>query len=198
MGRSLNRMEALPDTSPKSEEIVGELREGLKELGNSAKALTETARPQPAPAPTLPVKIVLGLGFLAVGLIIILVIKNAYDAFPDPLSPTQMSDLADRLRNEGPRQVMIVRTQNRKSIALAEQFKEIFESAHWVLVTPPRSPSSHVNLMRGLVIWHAPNDDRAFALSRELRTSGLLYQTHPDVELTGAGYFELTISDGMP
>lgn len=198
MGRSLNRMEALPDTTPKSEEIVGELREGLKELGNSAKALTETARPQPAPATTLPVKFVLGLGVLAVSLIIILVIKNAYDAFPDPLSPAQMSDLADRLRNEGPQRVMIVRTQNRKSIALAEQFREIFESAHWVLVTSPRSPSSRVNLMRGLVIWHAPTDDRAFALSRELRTSGLLYQTLPDVELTGAGYFELTISDGMP
>jgi hypothetical protein len=199
MGRSLNRMEALPDTTPKSEEIVGELREGLKELGNSAKALTETARPQPASVSTPPsVKFVLGLGVLAVSLIIVIVIKNAYDAFPDPLSPAQMSDLADRLRNEGPQHVMIVRTENRKSIALAEQFREIFESAHWVLVTPPRSPSSRANLMRGLVIWHAPSDDRAFALSRELRTSGLLYQTLPDVELTGAGYFELTISDGLP
>ncbi len=199
MGRSLNRMEALPETTPKSEEIVGELREGLKELGDSAKALTETARPQPAPVfLTPPVMVVLGMGILAAILIIGITIKNAYDAFPNPLSPAQMSDLADRLRNEGPQRVMIVRKANPKSIALAEQFKEIFESAHWVLVTPPRSPSNRAILIRGLIIFHAPTDDRAFALSRELRTSGLLYQTLPDVELTGAGYFELTISDGMP
>ncbi|GEM_PF-2645229 len=199
MGRSLNRMEALPETTPKSEEIVGELREGLKELGNSAKALTETARPQPAPVVATPsVKFVLGLGVLAVSLMIGIAIKNVYDAFPNPLSPAQMSDLADRLRNEGPQRVMIVRKTNRKSIALAEQFRRIFESAHWVLVTPPRSPSNRVTLIRGLVIWHAPTDYQAFALSRELRTSGLLYQTFSDIELTNAGYFELTISDGLP
>jgi hypothetical protein len=111
MGRSLKRMEALPETTAKSEEVVDELREGLKELDNSAKALTESAaRPQPVPVFFTPqVLFVLGLGALALVLMTGIAIKNVYDAFPNPLSPEQMSDLADRLRNEGPQKEMIVR-----------------------------------------------------------------------------------------
>jgi hypothetical protein len=42
MGRSLARMAALPETNPKGEEIVDELKEGLKAFRENAKALAES------------------------------------------------------------------------------------------------------------------------------------------------------------
>ena len=101
-------------------------------------------------------------------------IKNAYNRFPDPLSPTQMSALADRLRDEGPQKVMIVRKDDRQSIALADQFREIFESAHWVLITPPRPPNNGVILFRGLVIWRAPSDYQPLDAARATSANGHL------------------------
>ena len=204
MGRSLNRMEALPETTPKSEEIVSELREGLRDLREGAKALTEaTARPQPIPATATRTQQTIGYGILvvlvfALVLAVGLTIKNTYDLFPNPLSPLQMSDLANRLQKENPQNVIIVRTADRQSIALAEQFRQIFESAHWALVTPPRSPSKNTTLIRGIVVWHAPTDYQAFVFSRALHASvpDFPYQTATEIEMTNAGYFELSISDG--
>jgi hypothetical protein len=129
-------------------------------------------------------------------IIIALTVENVSAQFPNPLSPAQIADLADRLRSESPQRVMIVRKADRKSIAIAEQFREIFESAHWVLVTPPRPPSSGIILLRGLAVWRAPSDYQALAFSRALHLSGLPYETHTDIELTNSGYFELSISDG--
>jgi hypothetical protein len=201
MGRSLNRMEQLPETTPKSEEIVSELRDGLKELRDSARALTEsTARPQTAPVTLTRLQSMFLRGFVSVGivtavLIVVLTIKTTYLEFPNPLSPAQMSDLADRLRADGPQKVMIVRTADHKSVALAEQFKQIFDSAHWVLVTPPRLPHSGAHLFRGLVVWRSPADYQPLSFSRALYISNLPYETQTDIELTNAGYFILTISD---
>lgn len=203
MGRSLTRMEALPETTPKGEEIVRELREGLRELREGAKALTEsTARSQPVPVAITPLQRRIGYGILIIliatlVLIIGLIIKNTYDLFPDPLSPAEMSDLTDRLRKEKPQKVMIVRTADRQSIALAEQFRQLFESAHWALVEPPRSPSKNTTLIRGLVVWHAPADYQAFVFSRALHASArdCPYQIATEIEMTDCGYFELSISD---
>jgi hypothetical protein len=204
MGRSLTRMEELPGTTPKSEEIVSELREGLREFREGAKALTEsTTRSQPVPVAITPAQRRIGYGILvvlisALVLAIGLTIKNAYDLFPDPLSPAEMSDLTDRLRKENPQKVMIVRTADRQSIALAEQLRQIFESAHWALVEPPRSPSKSTILIRGVVVWHAPADYQAFVFSRALHASArdFPYQVATDIEMTDSGYFELSISDG--
>jgi hypothetical protein len=139
----------------------------------------------------------LSVGILAVVLLIGLRIKNVYDEFPNPLSPAQMSDLADRLRNEGrPQRIIIVRKEDRKSIALAEQFGQIVESAHWVLVMPPRPPRNGVILPRGLPVWRAPTDYQALALSRALIFADLPYETLTDIELTNSGYLVLSISDG--
>lgn len=205
MGRSLSRIGALPETTPKGEEIVDELKEGLKEFRENIKALAEsTSRPQTAPVtPTRTQKIVgsvlIGLLVLALVMLtwgLLLVVKNVSDEFPNSLSPAQISDLAGRLRKEGLQKVMIVRKADPKSIALAEQFRRVFESAHWVLVTPPRPPNNGTTLLRGLVVWRAPNDYQALAFSRALYISGLPYETRTDIELTNSGYFELSISDG--
>jgi hypothetical protein len=194
-------MGALPETNPKGEEIVDELKEGLKEFRDNVKALAESTRPQ-----TVPVTLSRNQNIFYVGLLSILVlvlvlaagleVKNLYDKFPNPLSPIQMSDLTDRLRREHPQRLRIVRKADRKSIALAEQFRKVFESAHWVLVAPPQLPSNGAILYRGLVIWRAPDDLQALAVSRVFHNSSLPYETLRDTELTGSGYFELTVSDG--
>jgi hypothetical protein len=200
IARLLARMEALPETTLKDAEIVGEVREGLKGIRDSEKMFAETiSQPHTAPVPLARIRsivLVLCVALLAAAMILVLTIKNIYDEFPGPLSPAQMSDLSNRLRAEDHQKVMIVRKADRQSIALAEQFREIFESAHWVLVTPPRPPNNGAILQRGIVVWHAPTDYQAFALSRALYISGLPYLTLPEVELTNSGYFELSISDG--
>jgi hypothetical protein len=202
MGRSLTRMGALPETTPKGEEIVDELKEGLKEFRENLKALAEsTSRPQTAPVTLTRTQKIVGRALMGVLVLVLvmsigLLVKNFAAKFPNPLSPTQISDLADRLRNEGPQKVMIVREADRKSIALAEQFRKIFESAHWVLVTPPRPPNNGAFLFRGLVVWRAPTDYQALAFSRALYISDLPYDIFDDIELTNSGYFVLSISDG--
>jgi hypothetical protein len=132
MGRSLTRMGALPETNPKGEEIVDELKEGLKEFRENVKALAESiSRPQTAPATLnrsqrMAVVGVGSIGVLAVVLIIGLSIKNVYDEFPNPLSPAQMSDLVVRLRKERPQRLKIIRRADQKSVALAEQVQKKF------------------------------------------------------------------------
>lgn len=134
--------------------------------------------------------------FVAILSFLGLVIKSAYDLFPDPLTPGQMSALSERLRSEDPQRVEIVRKDDARCIALAEQFQKVFESAHWILVTPPRSPNRGVILGRGLIIWHGDDNIHAFVLSRALHDSGITPQTGKAIDLTGSGYFELSISDG--
>lgn len=138
------------------------------------------------------------VGFSCFVMLAALQMENIYDQFPNPLSSTQMSALVNQLRDDpgGPQRVEIVRKEDPQSVELAEQFRQIFESAHWVLVSPPRPPTHGVILLRGLTIWHAPTDVQAFAFSRVLHDSGVPYQVFADIELTNAGYFELTISDG--
>jgi hypothetical protein len=202
IARLLTRMEALPEATLKDAEIVGEVREGLKGIRDSEKMFADSvSQPQAAP-PTLNrriaalINVLVSLLVLGVALIIVSGIETTYDQFPNPLSQTQMSDLIERLRAEGPQTVMIVRKVDPHSVALAEQFRKIFESAHWVLITPPRPPNKGVTLVRGLVVLHAPTDYRAFALSRALYISGLPCLTLPEIELTDSGYFELSVSDG--
>lgn len=202
IARLLARMEALPETTLKDAEIVGEVREGLKGIRDSEKMFAESvSQPHPAPVPlgrtpAIVLISVVCVTLFAVAMLLVLAIKNTYDAFPGPLSPAQISDLSARLRAEDHQKVMILRKADRQSIALAEQFREIFESAHWVLVTPPRPPNNGGILPRGIVVWHAPTDYQAFALSRALYISGVPYLTLPELELTNFGYFVLSISDG--
>jgi hypothetical protein len=179
MGRSLARMGALPETNPKGEEIVDELKEGLKEL---VKTLAESARPQIVPVTLSRNQNIFYVGLLGILVLVLvlvvgLAVKNIYDEFPNPLSPIQMSDLVDRLRKEHPQRLRTVRKADRKSIALAEQFRKVFESAHWVLVAPPQLPSNGAVLYRGLVIWRAPDDLQALAVSRLFHYSSLPYET---------------------
>lgn len=169
-------------------ELEGRIRSDASDGAPAAKA--QTVRVPFSIISLLTIAIVIAVTIIA------LTAKRVYDQFPNPLSPAQMSDLADRLRNESPQKVMIVRKGDWRSVALAEQFRKILESAHWVLVMPPRSPSSGVVLIRGLAVWHAPTDSQTFVFSRALRALGLPYQVFTDIEMTNAGYFELTISDG--
>jgi hypothetical protein len=174
-----------------------------REISDSGKAVVVESPPQPnaviAAASHALMRALQGLLVVLICLLamyFVLVAKNVYDQFPNPLTPLQISDLASQLRNEGsPQRVEIVREEDPKSIALAEQFTQIFESAHWIIERPPRAPSSGVTLIRGLVIWHAPTDELAFVFTRSLHDFGFPYQVFTDVELTDAGYFELTISD---
>jgi hypothetical protein len=201
MGNTISRIGTLPETSLKGEEIVKELKAELKELRENVKALDETTFRRPVPVPlsrarTILIKALMGLLALLLMMFLWFGLKSTYDQFPDPMSPAQISDLTDRLRKERPQRLKIIRQADRKSVALAEQFRKIFESAHWLLVTPPQPPNNGLTLLRGLVVWRAPDDLQALAFSRVLHNCGLPYETLTDIELTGSGYFELTISDG--
>jgi len=198
--RLLARIGALPETTLKDADIVGEVREGLEALRDNEIQFADSVSQS---EPTRINRTTGAILIIAVIVLIIvfssflgLVIKSAYELFPDPLTPSQMSALSDRLRSEGPQRVEIVRKDDARSIALAEQFQKVFESAHWILVTPPRSPNSGVILGRGLIIWYGADNIQAFVLSRALHDSGITPQTGKAIELTGAGYFELSISDG--
>lgn len=172
-----------------------------REVSDIGKAVTDSP-PQPNIPPTVTWfwRVIASLMMILFVLLVMfsaLEIKHYYDQFPNPLTQKQISDLAYRMQKQSGQAHMvdIVRTEDPKSMALAEQFRQVFESAHWGLVIPPHAPSSGVSLIRGIVIWHAPTDELAFVFTRSLHDFGFPYQVFADVELTDAGYFELTISD---
>jgi hypothetical protein len=200
--RLLTRIGALPENTLKDADIVGEVREGLEAMRDSemlfaASVIQSEIEPAPLSRTTSAILIVvISVLFFVIASLVGLIIKSAYDLFPDPLTANQMSALVERLRSEGPQRVQIIRKDDSRCIALAEQLKRVFESAHWVLVMPPQSPNRGVTLARGLIIWYGPDNTHAFALSRALHDSGINPQTGKAIDLTGSGYFELTISDG--
>lgn len=117
-----------------------ERRLAAHKLNDSEKGVAESA-PQSSTA-----MVTLVFWRVLAGLLVVLIvlfvgqlgetIKIAYDQFPNPLTSTQILDLAERMQKQGggPHMVDIVRTQDPESMALAEQFRQVFESAHWALV----------------------------------------------------------------
>ena len=105
IARLLTRMEALPETTLTDAEIVGELREGLRGIRDSEKVFAESialtyaliASTQSSVMTTI---ILLSTVVLALTLTLGLWLKYDYEQFPNPLSPTEMADLANQLRND--------------------------------------------------------------------------------------------------
>jgi hypothetical protein len=120
-----------------------------------------------------------------------------YQTAPRALEPETARQITERLREVTPpgANVQIVRDEDDTCRRIADQYSKIFDSAGLHQVSKPRAPGNNERLFRGVSVVHSPSDTGAsLALRSVLHGEKVDYQSVPDFDLYGRGFFLVTIS----